>query len=137
MVRPRDHHHAGLERLPQRIEHLGLKFGQLVEEEHPVMGKRDLPRPGVEAASDESRHGGRMMRRAKRRRLESSPFDNWPATDCTIEISRSSRGSAAAGSTAGAGASIDLPAPGGPLKSRLCPPAAAISRARFGAFLAL
>src|SRR5258708_1146450 len=29
-------------------------------------------------------------------------------------------------------ASIDLPAPGGPVKSRWCPPAAAISRARLG-----
>ena len=46
------------------------------------------------------------------------------------DLERLARASAAEGSSAAARASIVLPQPGGPIMSRLCPPAAAISSAR-------
>src|SRR5829696_5426329 len=61
-----DHHLAGLERLAQRVERLRVELGELVEEEHAVMGERDLARPGVEAAADERRHRGGVVRRPER-----------------------------------------------------------------------
>ena len=66
MVGARDRDLAGLERLAQRIEHLRLEFRQLVEEEHAVMRERDFARPRAQAAADQRRHAGGMMRRAER-----------------------------------------------------------------------
>ena len=43
-----------------------LELGQFVEEQHAIMGERDLARPRMGAAADQRRHRGRMMRRAKR-----------------------------------------------------------------------
>ena len=57
---------AGLERLAQAVEHLRREFGQFVEEQHAVMGKARLARPHLQAAADQRRHRGRMMRRAER-----------------------------------------------------------------------
>ena len=45
MVRSGDRDLPDLERLAQRIERLRLELGQLVEEEHAVMGERDFARP--------------------------------------------------------------------------------------------
>ncbi len=53
-----------------------------------------------------------------------------PATLWIIETSNASRGVRSGSSPARRAASMDLPAPGGPISSRLCPPAAAISNAR-------
>ena len=36
---------ANLERLAQRVEHLRLELGQLVEEQHAMMGERHFTRP--------------------------------------------------------------------------------------------
>jgi hypothetical protein len=33
---------AGFERLAQRLQHAPLEFGQLVEEQHAVVGQRDI-----------------------------------------------------------------------------------------------
>src|SRR6516162_8918115 len=66
MVRPRDGDLPDLERLAQRIEHLRLELGQLVEEEYAVMGERDFARPRAQSAADQRRHAGGMMRRAER-----------------------------------------------------------------------
>ena len=57
---------ARLERLPQRIEHLRLEFRQLIEKQHAIMRKRCLSGPRIDAAAHQRRHGGGMMRRAKR-----------------------------------------------------------------------
>ena len=64
MIGARDRDLAGLERLAQRIEHLRLEFGKLVEEQHAVMGERDFAGLGAQAAADQRRHAGRMMRRS-------------------------------------------------------------------------
>lgn len=64
------------------------------------------------------------------RRFESAPFASWPATDWIIDTSSSSRGDSGGRIEGSRCASIDLPAPGGPLIRRLWPPAAAISSAR-------
>ena len=53
-----------------------------------------------------------------------------PATECTIEVSSSSLGDSGGNRPGRRWASIDLPEPGGPMNSRLWPPAAAISSAR-------
>src|SRR5499427_10682698 len=66
MVRSRDRDLPDLERLTQRIEHLRLELGQLVDEEDAVMRERDFARPRAQSAADQRRHAGGMMRRAER-----------------------------------------------------------------------
>ncbi len=66
MIGARDDHFAGFQRLAQRVEHVRLELGQLVEEQHAQMRERHLARFGARAAADERRHAGRMMRCAKR-----------------------------------------------------------------------
>ena len=127
-----DQHLAALERLAQRIEHLRLELRQLVEEQYAVVGERHLARaarsgrrrrapPSRPNDAARGRAGGSTARRSA----------SWPATDWIIETSSSSRGASGGRIEGSRCASIDLPAPGGPLISRLWPPAAAISRARF------
>jgi hypothetical protein len=66
MVGAHDRDLAGFQRLAQRIEHLRLKFRQLVEEKHAVVRERDFARPRMQAAADQGRHAGGMMRRPER-----------------------------------------------------------------------
>ena len=79
MVGARDRDFAGLERLAQRIEHLRLELRQFVEKQHAVMRERDFARPRAQAAADQRRHRGGMMRRCgtaagwSARRLRSRP----------------------------------------------------------------
>jgi hypothetical protein len=61
-----DRDFAALQRLAQRVESLRLEFRQLVEEEHAVMRERDLAGPGAQAAADQRRHAGGMVRAAER-----------------------------------------------------------------------
>src|SRR3712207_9189686 len=58
------------------------------------------------------------------------PSGSAPATLATIETSSASDGVNSGKMPGRQAASSDLPAPGGPLIKRLCPPAAAISSAR-------
>ena len=64
------------------------------------------------------------------RRSVSSPLASAPAIEWISDTSSSSAGVSAGRMEGSRAASIDLPAPGGPLSSRLCEPAAAISSAR-------
>src|SRR4030095_1660888 len=57
---------AVLQRLTQRLEHVLLELGQLVEEEHPTVGERHLAGMGGAGAADEPRGGARAMRRGGR-----------------------------------------------------------------------
>ena len=66
MVGARDHDLAGLDRLPQRIQDLRLKFGKLVEKEHAEMRERNLAGARTQAAADHRRGAGRMVRIAER-----------------------------------------------------------------------
>jgi hypothetical protein len=66
MIGTRDGDFAGFERLTQRVERVRLEFGKLVEKQHAVMGERNLARPRMDAAADQNRHAGGMMRRAER-----------------------------------------------------------------------
>ena len=59
-----------------------------------------------------------------------APLAISPATECTIEVSSSSSAVSGGRRPGSLWASIDLPEPGGPVNSRLWPPAAAISSAR-------
>ncbi len=64
------------------------------------------------------------------RLLVSAPPSISPATEAIIDTSNSSVGVSGGRIVGSRAASIDLPAPGGPTISRLCPPAAATSSAR-------
>ena len=66
MIGAGDRHFAALQRLPQRVERLRLEFRQFVEKQYAVMGERNFARPRMQAAADQSRHAGGMMRRAER-----------------------------------------------------------------------
>ena len=61
-----------LERLAEDLEHAPVELGQLVQEQDPVMGKRDLTRPGLAATAHQDHGGGRVMGRAKRPPAECS-----------------------------------------------------------------
>ena len=130
--RARDRDAPFLERLPQHFEHAAIELRHLVEKQHAVVRERDLARPRNGAAADERDVGHGVMRRAERppasagrRRAAACPPPN--GSPCTRALRRRS---AAAGSPPSRRASIVLPAPGGPMRSRLCPPAAATSSAR-------
>ncbi len=57
---------AGLDRLPQRIQHAPVKFRQLIQKQHAVMRQRNLSRPGQRPTADKRIKRRAMMRRAKR-----------------------------------------------------------------------
>ena len=63
---PRNHDLLLLQRLPQHFEHAAPEFGQLIEEQHAVVGQRHLARPGRLPAADHGNLRSRMMRSAKR-----------------------------------------------------------------------
>ena len=63
---PRNHDLLLLQRLPQHFEHAAPEFGQLIEEQHAVVGQRHLARPGRLPAADHGDLRSRMMRSAKR-----------------------------------------------------------------------
>jgi len=54
---------AGFERFAQRLEYAPLELRQLVEEQHAVVGERDLARAWIRAAADQRGGRGRMVRR--------------------------------------------------------------------------
>ena len=60
-VGPHDLHGAVLERLAQRVEHVAVELGQLVEEQDAVMRLRHQPRPQGRAAAHHGRVGGRVV----------------------------------------------------------------------------
>src|SRR5208283_1334518 len=66
MIGARDRDLPRLERLAQGVERLRLELGQLVQEQHAVVRERNLAGPRLRAAADERRHGGGVVRRAKR-----------------------------------------------------------------------
>ena len=58
------------------FEHLALEFGELVEEKNAAMRERDFARPRAQAAADQSRHRGGMMRATERPPIgERAAFD--------------------------------------------------------------
>jgi hypothetical protein len=97
-----------------------------------MMRERNLAGPRAHAAAGQRRHACGMMRMrgtaaarsARRRRSRRRPT-------AIIETSSSSDGDSGGRIVGSRAASIDFPEPGGPAISKLCPPAAAISSARF------
>jgi len=73
LIGPRDHGLAGLERLAERIEHLRIELGQLVEEQHAEMGERRFARPWPRTAAHQRRHARGVMRRAEGPRPADTP----------------------------------------------------------------
>ena len=65
-LRPDDRDRAVLQWLAQRLERRPRELGQLVEEEHPMVGERRLTGSRADAAADEARGGDRVMRGAER-----------------------------------------------------------------------
>ena len=134
----RHHRLAGLDRLAQRVQH--RRAG--IPAARPGTARPDAParlRPASRAArrrpAPPSRRNDADCGTAARGEI--APSGNSPASDCTMEISSASRASSGGSRPGRRCASIDLPAPGGPIISRLWPPAAAISSARLARFLAL
>ena len=129
---------AGLHRLAQRLQRLAREFRQFVEEQHAAMGQADLARPGPvrrrrsapPATPNDAARGTAGASPAGRRRSR-------PATQWIMLTSSASRGVRSGSRPGSRAASIDLPAPGGPISNRLWPPAAAISSAALGALHAL
>ena len=119
MIGPGDRDLAILERLAQRIEHARVELGQFVEEQHAIVGERDLAGPGAHAAAGQRCHAGGMVRRRNGRRLVSAPPSITPATEATNDTSRSSAGASGGRIDGKRAASMDLPAPGGPTIKRL------------------
>ena len=83
--------------------------------------------PPVRAEAEQEWWGLRKGRRVSRGRSGSAS----PATDHTPEAARASSRLMSGRMEGRRLASMDFPAPGDPMSKRLCPPAAAISRARF------
>ena len=122
--------HARFQRLAQHLEHAAVPFGELVQEQHAVMRERNFARARVAAAADQCHCARGVMRRAER--TLTPPARNEPAAIDATAATSSASSSASGGSNAGSRwASIDLPVPGGPMNNSECPPAAAISSARF------
>ena len=121
-----------LERLPQHLEDPAIELRHLVEEQHAVVRERDLAGPRNRTAADKRDVRDGVMRRAEGTLPTSSPapaaaFRLRSGSPCT----RAPRRTSVAGESSPSRlASIVLPAPGGPVRSRLWPPAAATSSAR-------
>ena len=96
------------------------------------MREADLARPRLRSTADQRGVRDRVMRRAERAIGQQARA--WaaavPATECTDVTSSASSIVSGGRMPATRRAIIVLPAPGGPISSRLCPPAAAISSAR-------
>ena len=128
-----DRHAPVLERLAQRVEARALELGELVEEQHAVVGERRLARPRRRAAADQP--GRARSCGAERGTAAPAPARRRAARRCCGSASpRSPRRASSRGRIDGIRrASIVLPVPGAPSSSRLWPPAAAISSASSGA----
>ena len=129
VVGAHDRDAADLERLAQRFQALRWN-SRLVEEQHALVRERDLARARVRAAADHGRDGVAWCGLRNGRRSVRRPSCRRPATLATMLTSRISAGSSGGSSPGRRAASIDLPAPGGPISRRLWLPAAAISSAR-------
>ena len=57
---------AGFQRLAQGFEHASVKFGEFVKKQYAVVRQRDFTGARHAAAADQSRAGGRVVRRAIR-----------------------------------------------------------------------
>ena len=65
-IGPRHHDIARFNRLAQGFQNGSRKLGELVQEQHPVMGQTHLPRLGPLPPAHNRRHRGCVMRLAKR-----------------------------------------------------------------------
>ena len=138
VIGARDRDFADLDRLAQAVERLRLEFRQFVEKQHAVMGERDFAGLGVDAAADQRRHRGRMMRRAERPPVgQARRRRARPATEWTIDTSSSSRGLSGGRIEGRRCASIDLPAPGRAAHQEIVPAGGGDLERALGALLAL
>ena len=62
VTRTDDRHPTLLEGLAQRLERLARELPELVQEQHPAVGERDLPGPRRRAAADQARGRDRVVR---------------------------------------------------------------------------
>ena len=122
-----------LNRLAQNLERLLAELRQLIEKEHAMMRKCHLSRTRDAPTADHRHRRGRMMRTAegpcrhKPRILAEQPRDAVYFRDLDGFSSFVSSGRIEGIRRA----SIVFPEPGTPTIRTLCPPAAAISSARF------
>ena len=93
VVGARHRHPAELERLAQQFQHRAAELRQLVQEQHALVGERDLARPGMRAAADHRRDRGRVVRVAKRPALGQAAVVEQPRDEAIMLTSRISAGS--------------------------------------------
>ena len=108
------------------------ELGQLVQEQHAAVRERDLARPRPRAAADE-RLRARSCDAARETAASTSAARRAarrPPTRCSRRAA-SRRASSGGSRPLNRSASMLLPLPGGPIISRLWPPAAATTSARF------
>ena len=126
---------AVLQGLSQHLEHIAAEFGQLVEKEHAAVGQADLARTRDGAAPDEAGVADGVVRGPEGPQTAQSdrPPPSTPATLWILVVSSASSRVIDGRMVGRRRASMVLPAPGGPMSSRLWAPAAATSSARLAA----
>src|SRR3546814_7699691 len=77
---------ARLKRLPERIEHRALEFGQFVEEKDPKVRQADLTGLDLEPAAGQRRHARRMVGAAERTRTADPPAFEHRSEEHTSEL---------------------------------------------------
>ena len=130
----RDRDHAVLERLPQRLENGARELGQLVEEQHAVMGERHLARSRARSRRRRSPAQTRRGAAPETARLDTSarPGGSRPATEW-MRVTSSASARVSGGRIPGRRrASIVLPVPGGPIEQARCASRRRRSRAHGG-----
>jgi hypothetical protein len=121
---------AGFERLAQRCRAPGRELGQFVEEQHAIMRQRRLARPDAQAAADQRRHRGGMMRRAERPAVGQLAARQFARDRLRSSRLRAVRAGERRQDRRQALRQHRLARAGRPIISRLWPPAAATSSAR-------
>ena len=118
--------------LTERFQCGVTELRELVQEQHPPVAQGNLAGPGKTSASYEARVGDRIVGRPEGTLDHQRPILGQQAPTLYILVTSRDSCEVIRGKMEGiARASRVFPAPGGPLISRLCPPAAATSRARF------
>ena len=106
------------------------ELAELVEEQHAVVGERHLAGARRRAAADQPGRRDRVVRGAERPPPGDRGLDGRPQALAIRATSIASAGPSGGRIEGSRRAASDLPAPGGPMTSRLCPPAAATSSPR-------
>ena len=119
MIGAADHRPAGLDGLPEGIQNRARELRQLVEKQDPTMCQRHLAGSGLGAAADQRWHAAGVMRVTKWSTPGNPAFGKHAGDGLNHADSSASEASSGGRMPGILAASIDLPAPGGPIISKL------------------